>query len=146
MAKFTWEEQRSGLLIDLAASLTREDALTIERDKYMHSMQVEILAKLKVQEQLAAAQAQVEVLREALHTLNYSYVRLVQAIDEHDRNDPEEKLYEVTKAIEALAITPSDALREHDAKLVERIASRHDVAGRAYLRNVADNIRKGDWK
>jgi hypothetical protein len=69
-------------------------------------------------EQLDAAQAQVEVLREALQILKDSYVRLVQAIDEHDQNDPEEKLYEVTKAIEALAITPSDCLREHDAKVI----------------------------
>jgi len=30
MANFTWEEQRDGLLIDLAASLTREDKLKAE--------------------------------------------------------------------------------------------------------------------
>jgi hypothetical protein len=33
------------------------DAVTKERDKYMQSMQVEILAKLKVQEQLSTIQA-----------------------------------------------------------------------------------------
>ena len=43
-AKFTWEEQRNGLLVDLAASLEREDKL-IELLREMEAV-LEKLAKL----------------------------------------------------------------------------------------------------
>lgn len=80
---------------------------------------------------IAEQQAHIEVLREALEFLNARIVTM-------DLGGVVEK---------ALAIQSStDALREHDAKLVERIADRNLTAGtRIFLAEIAEKIRKGEF-
>lgn len=82
-------------------------------------------------DQLAAAQAENERLRDAL-------INCQIATDWTN-------VHRVAK--EALATTsPSDALREHDAKLVEMIASAPwDSPVIAGLKMIADKIRKGEF-
>lgn len=79
---------------------------------------------------IAEQQAHIEVLREALEFLNARIVTM-------DLGGVVEK---------ALAIQSStDALREHDAKLVERIAADCELSTKLYLRAIANKIRKGEF-
>jgi hypothetical protein len=49
-------------------------------------------------------------------------------------------------AKDALAATPESSLREHDAKLVERIAKELDAYSHNQLIDIADKIRKGEFE
>ena len=95
----------------------------------------------ELQKQLTAAQAHIEKLWGALSgqlSLEESSLRL----------EDEDLCYETRKSLEALAIKSStDALREHDAKLVK--AERYRIADYLdtlyVLENAADKIRKGEF-
>lgn len=97
----------------------------------------------KLRQQLAEAQAQVEKLREAL-----------KASDSWYRSYANMHHKDIDKQIsDALSIqSPSDALREHDERLVEKLVNELNdkVDGSVsdameYLEKVADKIRKGKF-
>ena len=122
---------------DLAATVA-EQAKEIERLKGMVD---EIQAARYVQKEhnnllirLAASQAYAAQLRDALG--DCAAVTDYEAYPTIHSN-----------AHEALAIKPDEtALREHDAKLVERIADEFRHSVREHILQLADKIRKGEFR
>lgn len=108
-------------------------------------------------EKVISQQAHIKVLREALEFLNARIVTMdlggvvekalaiqssTDALREHDEQVKAEFIERSGKWLVNDAI-----LREHDAKLVEKIADRNLTAGtRIFLAEIADKIRKGEWK
>jgi chromosome segregation ATPase len=118
------------------------------------------------EKQLAAAQAHIAVLREALRELvacknlksqveaiRFSGVNSSHGVNWESTASALESNYNLRKpdawvaACEAISIeSPTDALREHDARLVERIAEAFTSSPAAdYLLDVADKIRHGEY-
>jgi len=90
-----------------------------------------------LRQQLAQAQAENDKLREAL-----------QKITKTPHMHQDHYTESVLDLAHAALATKSDnsTLREHDAKLVERIALGFVKEAYCHLMDIADKIRKGEWK
>lgn len=101
-----------------------------------------INARTELREQLTAAQAQIEQLREAL---TYAQQATCLAADDAPES-PIGKLYSVVSKANEQA-SPLDALREHDARLVEKIDRYLIDSGDCphSLSYISDQIRKGEF-
>ena len=88
-----------------------------------------------LRQQLTESQAYAAQLREALERASH---------DLYSMTDPA-LIYRIAQLI---AIQPDEtALREHDARLVERITGEmHCVRDHNHCEKIADKIRKGGWK
>ncbi len=116
-----------------------------------------------LEKQLAAAQAENERLREALQgIMPFTIDGTVECRGDKCRKrwclscnteaDAQEAVADAYNAFavvnEALATSQSDCLREHDAKLVERIAENWEYGAcpaNETLMSIADKIRKGEF-
>lgn len=95
-------------------------------------------------EKVISQQAHIEVLSEALEEIaNWLVCAPIASAIDMAQSFPH--MYSVAE--KSLAIQSStDALREHDAKLVEDIADRNLTAGtRIFLAEIAEKIRKGEF-
>lgn len=143
---FTHSLPQPDLVAELQAEIKRLQLEVANRNKRALDGDKAVSVNEKLVDQIEQQQAHIDMLREALLLSRNSYVRLVKALDEHDQNDPEEQLIEVTTADKALAATPESSLREHDAKLVERIVDfilHKNYDNDPYI--LADKIMKGKY-
>lgn len=129
-----WQAQ-AGFSVMKFATLARADleAAIAEKDVEISHLRMALAdteaLEMGTSEKVISQQAHIKVLRDAL----INHQKLTRPI---------------AKSMEALAIQSStDALREHDAKLVERIAEETDAFyPRTSLVEIADKIRKGEWR
>jgi hypothetical protein len=120
-------------VIDQCNAKDAENAqLKLQCSIELKSWQSQVVRAEQAEKQLAAAQAEIERLREALLDCDASYDLCSGRPDSLN---------------EAPATTSTtDALREHDAKLVERIADEEFIASMRFaLHEIADKIRKGEF-
>jgi len=140
-AVFAWKNaaySKAEDCLQLQEQLAQAQAEIAQWKESYHAQQEDLLA------QLVAKQAENEMLREALEFI-YEESRLVQC-GEMDRQSIQ---LARTKVFDALAtLSDNSALREHDAKLVERLATDERCKSGTYqwLMEIAAQIRKGEWK
>ena len=157
-----WQAQ-AGFSVMKFATLARADLEATIAEKDVEIAQARNTAEYWKTEHIAGnqliaeQQAHIKVLREALEFLNARIVTMdlggvvekalaiqssTDALREHDEQVKAEFIERSGKWLVNDAI-----LREHDAKLVEKIADRNLTAGtRIFLAEIADKIRKGEWR